>query len=212
MTAPQFFAKYINLFVDFDHVYGPQCVDLFEFYNKECIGGTPVYGNAVDIWTRYPKNLYDQITNTPENCPVEGDIIIWGTTIGAYGHIAVCRDAGLNAFNSFDQNWPLNSPCHFQAHNYHGVLGWLRPKVTPSPDIPTPPPPPAPTQVETPPVVVEPPVIAPEPPTAPPVPETPITTTYPPDVVITTNPVISKPTIFQLIVAWLKSLLAKWKK
>jgi hypothetical protein len=32
------------------------------------------------------------------------------------------------SFTSFDQNWPLNSLCHFQNHNYTGVLGWLHPK------------------------------------------------------------------------------------
>jgi hypothetical protein len=72
-----------------------------------------------------------------------GDVVIWGTTIGQYGHIAICKEATKDSLTSFDQNWPVNvdsngnglGVCHFQTHNYNGVLGWLRPERLP--DNPT---------------------------------------------------------------------------
>lgn len=125
MTVQQFFDKYNNQGIDYDGYYGDQCVDLAQQYNQEVVGGPRLTGNAVDIFTTYPKDFYDKITNTPDGVPQEGDIMIWGTSIGQYGHIAVFKDGDQNQFTSFDQNWPANSVCHFQAHNYSGVLGWL---------------------------------------------------------------------------------------
>jgi hypothetical protein len=73
--------------------------------------------------------------------------------VGAYGHVAVCKEGDVNSFTSFDQNWPTNvdangnglGVCHFQGHNYNGVLGWLRPKSLPN--VPEPPVVPPPTVV-----------------------------------------------------------------
>ena len=72
-----------------------------------------------------------------------GDIVIWGTLVGEYGHIDICSGgADTNSFTGFDQNWPLQvdangngtGVCHFVKHNYNGVLGWLRPKVDIAPN------------------------------------------------------------------------------
>jgi hypothetical protein len=96
------------------------------------IGGPNVTGNAVDYWTNFPTDFYDKIPNTPTGVPKLGDVMIWGTNYGPYGHIAVCTDiADTKGFTSFDQNDPSKSPCHYQPHNYTGVLGWLRPKNLP---------------------------------------------------------------------------------
>jgi hypothetical protein len=111
-------------------------VDLAQKYNRDVVGATypeqRLTGNAVDIWTGengggFPAALYTKIANTPTNFPNEGDIVIWGTKIGQYGHIAVCQSADVNKFTSFDQNWPERSCSHSQPHDYTGVLGWLRP-------------------------------------------------------------------------------------
>jgi hypothetical protein len=109
-----------------------QCVDLFRVYNRKVIGGNDMAGNAVDYFTNYPVVYYDKIPNTPTGVPQLGDVIVWGTTYGTYGHISVCTDiADTKGFTSFDQNDPLKSKCHFQPHTYNGVLGWLRPKQLP---------------------------------------------------------------------------------
>lgn len=136
MTLDEFIAKWDGKGIDFDGAYGFQCVDLAQQYNKDCLGNPPFSGNAVDIWTTYPKDYYEQIVNTPNNKPQKGDIVIWGRGLGQYGHIDVCArdDASTIAFTGYDQNWPLGSVCHVQSHTYFAVLGWLRPKVA----VPTP--------------------------------------------------------------------------
>lgn len=130
MSATQdFFNKHNGQGLDFDGAFGFQCMDLAEFYNQEVVKAPRLTGNAIDVWTNYPKDYYDQTLNMPDNHPIEGDIVIWGKTIGEFGHIAVATaDATSDRFKSFDQNFPIGSTCHFQEHTYNGVLGWLHPK------------------------------------------------------------------------------------
>lgn len=127
MTLQEFITAYNNKGWDFDGYYGDQCMDLFEFYNRDVIGAPAVAGNAIDVPNTYPKNFYSWIANTPAGIPAPGDIVIWGSVIGQYGHIAIFISGDANSFTSLDQNWPLNSLTHEQAHDYNGVLGWLHP-------------------------------------------------------------------------------------
>lgn len=129
MSIQEFLDKYNGQGIDYDGFYGCQCMDEFLQYNQDVVNAPRVYGNAVDVWTNYPTAFYDQIANTPDNFPQSGDVIIWGTGIGPYGHIAIVRDANVNTFTSLDQNWDNAQFCQFITHNYNAVLGWLRPKI-----------------------------------------------------------------------------------
>ena len=132
MTVRGFFDKWNGRGIDWDNWYGFQCMDLYHQYDKECIGSKNYPAPAAkDVWNKYDNNFYTRIPNTPTNIPQEGDVIIWGTLIGPYGHIAVFYAGDVINFTSFDQNFPINSKCHFQVHSYKGVLGWLRPKQLP---------------------------------------------------------------------------------
>src|SRR3990172_7423555 len=132
MTVRGFFDKYNGKGIDYDGWYGFQCMDLYHQYDKKCIGRKNYPAPAAkDVWNKYDSNFYTRISNTPTNIPQEGDVIIWGTVIGPYGHIAVFYAGDVINFTSFDQNFPINSKCHFQVHSYKGVLGWLRPKQLP---------------------------------------------------------------------------------
>ena len=72
---------------------------------------------------------FELIPNTPNGVPQEGDMVIWGTSIGIAGHVAIATGYGdANGFKSMDQNWPSGTICHFQDHTYNGVIGWLRPR------------------------------------------------------------------------------------
>ena len=159
MTLKEFIDKYNNKFLDYDGAYGPQCFDLYRQYCQEVLGvpQSPPTGSqgAKAIWTTYLQGYFDRIDNTPTNTPMQGDIIIWGTGIGPYGHVAVCWDSNMLTFHSFDQNFPTGSPCHIQLHSYKGVLGWIRRKPPVVMD----------TLPEKPPEVL---VAVPEPPLAPP--------------------------------------------
>jgi regulator of replication initiation timing len=106
-----------------------QCVDLWRAYNRKVIQAPDIFGNPPDLWDKYQTDYYERIPNTPDGVPQLGDVIIWGTKYGKYGHIAVCTEiADKSSFTSFDQNDPIGESCHFQPHTYSGVLGWLRPK------------------------------------------------------------------------------------
>lgn len=135
MYLNEFFSKYNNKFIDYDGYYGNQCTDEFRQFNKEVLGIAQPKGvnGAKDFWANYPNdpNLYnnfDKIANTPSFVPQFGDVAIWGN--GTYGHIAICTGKGdINKFESFDQNYPTGSACHYVTHNYSGFLGVLRPKA-----------------------------------------------------------------------------------
>jgi len=124
-----FFTKFDGVCVDFDGVYGDQCMDLAEYYNRDVVGAPQIGGDAADAWQYYADSHYVQIPNGPDNAPHKGDLIVWNTDVGdGSGHIAVCVDADQSGFTSFDQNWPSDSCCHYQYHaTYDNVLGWLRP-------------------------------------------------------------------------------------
>ena len=131
MTFSEFLTKYNGKGIDDDGYYGYQCMDLAHRYAKEVVGKDFAPAPAAkDVWNQTIDG-YDKIPNTPDGVPSKGDIIIWGVGIGPYGHIAIFDHGDVSFFTSFDQNWPLNSLCHYQNHNYTGVLGWFHPQNIP---------------------------------------------------------------------------------
>lgn len=142
MTLQQFIDKYNGKAVDFDGYFGNQCVDLAQQYNKEMFNGPFLSGAAAkDIWNTYPPSIYDRVTNSPTGVPQAGDIIIWGTSYGPYGHIAICTEANVNNFKCLSQNDPTGALTQIKDYpNYNGVLGWLHPKqsvvIPPTDDCP----------------------------------------------------------------------------
>ena len=127
-----FIDEWNGKFIDFDYVYGNQCKDLIQKYVTECLALPPLpQGNACDMWTNYQKDLYTRYYNFPWAIPKKGDIMIWGPWVGnPYGHISIYVDGTMWNFRSFDQNFAIGSPCHYQAHSYLRpfVKGWLRKK------------------------------------------------------------------------------------
>lgn len=136
MKPQEFFSKYDGKGLDYDGRYGFQCMDVFRYYENEVTGGKSKPGNAVDMWENYDRNAYDRIANSLTGVPKEGDVVIWGKSVGQYGHIAVFVKGDVNSFVAFGQNWPVAidkdgngyGKAHFQPHSYNGVTGWLRPK------------------------------------------------------------------------------------
>jgi hypothetical protein len=131
MNLQELFNKNDNKKVDTDGLYGAQCTDLINQYRTDVIG-TPAFGiqYAKDIYAKGQAEYYDKIPNSPTAVPQFGDIIVWNGNVAAgVGHVAIAKGVGdTNRFDSFDQNWPSGSPCHFQNHDYKNVTGWLRPK------------------------------------------------------------------------------------
>lgn len=139
-----FFNRYDGKYLDVDNAYSSQCVDVIKAFFVEVLGiSGKARGNAKDYWNACPELI--KIPNTPELVPMKGDVVVWGTGIGQYGHIAIAKGWGdTNVFDSFDQNFPVGTPCHFVRHNYNSVLGVLR---SPNVDDAPPPPPVDPREV-----------------------------------------------------------------
>ena len=130
MTLNEFVQRYNGKGIDADGSYGFQCMDLYRQFVKEVLGfpqSPPVTG-AYQVWDTYLGQYFDRIDNTPSGIPQKGDILIWGQSVGKYGHIAVYLEGNTSSFKSFDQNWPVGTNCHIQSHNYNGLLGWLTPR------------------------------------------------------------------------------------
>lgn len=147
-TLAAFIAAWTGKPCDFDGAYGAQCEDIAQQFNRECVGGKPFRGNAVDAWNTADLAAYTHIANAEGNAPAPGDIVIWGESAaagtGVYGHIAVAVHGDAHSFVSFDQNWPEGSVCHLQPHDYAGVIGWLHPHVDVAGTAPKPAPQPLP--------------------------------------------------------------------
>lgn len=109
-----------------------QCVDLANGYIRDVLGLSIIeWTNAVDFPSKVGDN-YEYIKNTLTNVPKEGDIVVWKPSPG---HIAVFIEGNANTFKSFDQNFPIGSPCHVQNHDYTNVTGWLRFKGNQATDL-----------------------------------------------------------------------------
>lgn len=97
--------------VDYDHVYGYQCVDLITQYVKECFGlPTGVYGNAIDYWYKPTPTLLTKFEKTSGTNANTGDIVILNGLPGnPYGHIGICDHQDASGIWLLEQNgWTGN--------------------------------------------------------------------------------------------------------
>jgi hypothetical protein len=91
MSYISFQNKWLGKRVDFDGLYGYQCVDLIKQYMKEHVDmPNGAYGNAIDYWYRTHKAViakYDRIEGSSAQA---GDIVVMkGNSGNPYGHIAI---------------------------------------------------------------------------------------------------------------------------
>lgn len=209
MDYDGFIHKYLGKSIDWDGVYGAQCVDEVAQY---CVdNGKPVaYANAKD-WANNPalRSAFDWIDNNPNDpnqIPRRGDIVVFSGSqpgSGGYGHINIfdmITAPGNATWQGLDQNWGGQYVHFVPNHVWTYVLGWWTVKNVPTPAQPAPTPAPAPAPDPSPapaptpapapePVPVTPPVV--EPPVTPPVAPQPLpsdTTASVPDATVTVTP------------------------
>jgi hypothetical protein len=129
MTFKEFYEKYKGMYLDFDGYYGPQCVDLVQYWSRE-LGGARFSGNAKDIIDQ-PGRTYQVILNARTNIPSEGDIVVWNKNMGVgNGHTGIATGKGdINTFEVFQQNDPYATPAKLKTYNYNNVIGWLHPRA-----------------------------------------------------------------------------------
>lgn len=148
ISFDQFLQENDGVGINWDGAFGNQCWDV-SAKRAALVDGCPYFptgsiGGAVECYTVFAPPLpsfYVRIPYTPGLVPQRGWIPVWsGNTNNPYGHIAGgIVSATATEFVSFDQNWPSQGyydqygnfigtgVCHYQKHNYIGVLGFLAP-------------------------------------------------------------------------------------
>jgi hypothetical protein len=150
MTFTEFLTKYLGTRLDFDLVFGYQCVDVAKAY-ANMVWEVPVRavgysGGAKDIMkpnSMMPDSEVQRIPNTPTGVPPQGAIIIFdAASANPHGHVGICVSADLNTVTILEQNGGKGSGTGTGADvirqrtykytaNTAGVgkvLGWVIPK------------------------------------------------------------------------------------
>ena len=135
MKLDEFINKYVNTKVDFDNIYGAQCVDLFRQYCKDvlCIphtGSCSTTGGAKDLFIDYSKMPLEQkYFNALKTKTIKyGDVIIWdSTSTNKYGHVAILISRiDEKTILVFEQNGIKQDGAKLSTRNIDNVLGILR--------------------------------------------------------------------------------------
>ena len=94
-----FVSKYNGVYLDYDGVYGAQCVDLIKYWISTEYGKAPgSWGNAEAYWNNFESNSwlkanFVQVSKTAT--PQAGWIAVYqGGTASSLGHIALIEKAG----------------------------------------------------------------------------------------------------------------------
>ena len=136
MTFEKWVSQNLGKSIDYDGVYGVQCVDLAKHYIKNVLGVKPEsIGNAIEYYNKrktseYLTKNFKWIDNTAEFVPKKGDLCVF-TSRSGNGHISVATGEGTTSyFYSYDQNFPRakHEPMTLVKHSYTSFLGVLRPK------------------------------------------------------------------------------------
>jgi hypothetical protein len=121
--------------VDYDGVYGAQCVDLFRQYSldvlgiKEHTGSCSTSGGAKDLFLDYNKMPVEQkyFKRSSAKNYVAGDILIWDKTEkNKYGHVAILLGKLGNSVIVFEQNGITQAGAEIVIRDTNNLLGYLR--------------------------------------------------------------------------------------
>ena len=133
----EFVKKYNGKKVDFDGVYGAQCVDLFRQYTKEVLGITEhtgscaTSGGAKDLFLDYDKMPVEKkyFYRSKAKNWIAGDVLIWDQTeTNKYGHVAIFLAKIGDSFLVFEQNGITQNGAEIQVRDRTNLLGYLRKK------------------------------------------------------------------------------------
>ena len=150
MNYQNFKNKWLGKGIDYDGAYGFQCFDVINQYILETTGQKPyIRLDWADEIFKRPNDIipagvnYTVIKNneTPNNFPIEGDIIVWDKAKwnGNGGHTAIVDNANSDRALVLQQdgfkNW---QGCQLVEWNFwtYTPLGWIRLNTTPTPQPP----------------------------------------------------------------------------
>lgn len=138
MTLVDFVNKYIKEKVDFDGVYGCQCVDLFRQYCKDVLeikGHTGSVNGAKELFTKYEtlkgevceKDYFLRLKYPIHNLFLAGDVAIWdSTSSNIYGHVAIILQDMENDVLVLEQDGFKQDGVKLKIRPKENLLGVLR--------------------------------------------------------------------------------------
>lgn len=144
MNLKEFFASLNGKFIDVDGAGSKtnknQCVDVIKAYCSR-VFGVPIsemsgYGDAWEYYTNFSSKpaiipYFNKLAYKKGFNFRAGDIVVWKKDINSInaGHIAVATGKYTSStVETFDQNFPNRTPCHFEIHSHSKIYGVLRPK------------------------------------------------------------------------------------
>lgn len=116
--------------LDYDGVYGAQCVDFIKYYYSY-LGVNPVKGNGCDYATNSLPSGWNRIKYYSGFSAQPGDIAVWTYASSAYGHVAIVTNADANIMYVDEQNGSTGvTRAHSYKYTYGTFYGVIRPNFT----------------------------------------------------------------------------------
>jgi len=135
MTLEDFIKKYNGKQVDYDGVFGGQCVDLFRQYCVEVLliaehtGSCQSSGGAKDLFLDYHRMPVEKkyfIRSSSKTCKA-GDVLIWNESLtNKYGHVAIYLGMIGNSYLVFEQDGFKQDGAKINLRGKENLLGYLR--------------------------------------------------------------------------------------
>jgi hypothetical protein len=134
ISVDQHVAQWNGRYADFDGWYGSQCVDQFNFYNRDVVGagwiGTPLTGGAKDLWNANSAMRDKYYKKIPSSFKAQkGDVAVYSGALkgsGGYGHVETVLVDNVSSLTVFAQNWGVPY-CRKVTHAKTALYGYLRP-------------------------------------------------------------------------------------
>lgn len=132
MELSEFVKKNIGKKVDFDKMYGAQCVDLFRQYNQD-VWGHPHTGSvegAKDLFLHYSvlkeKNYLLKFPEDKNSVPKIGSVAIWNATeTNPFGHVAIVLGTLNDNLIVFEQDGFKQDGAKIMLRSRENLLGYL---------------------------------------------------------------------------------------
>ena len=137
MNVEEFVKKYNGKKVDYDGVYGAQCVDLARQWILEGLGisehtgSCSTSGGAKDLFLDYDKMPIEKkyFFRLKNKGNIPGDILIWDKTEkNEFGHVAIYLGKLNNDFIVFEQDGFKQDGAKINLRSKTNLLGFLRKK------------------------------------------------------------------------------------
>lgn len=114
----------VGQYIDYDGVYGAQCVDLIKAYYNY-LGVTPVSGNGCDYATNALPSGWSRVQG---GAPQPGDILVYSAnSSNPYGHVAIFE----STYSTYHQNFNSHPYVENVTYAYNGLTnaywGYIRP-------------------------------------------------------------------------------------